>query len=121
VTDQDNGPKEILEPEVLPPQGVGEDPRRPSPGTAKRAQRAFGPILAGVFLDFMDLATLGPLGFLMGAGAGFWLGSVFDLPLSRRVLIALASGWYCMMPGTRLVPLATLLGAYIRFREGARR
>lgn len=111
-------PREILEPEVLPPVGrSGPAPGGAPPPTWKRAQRAFGPILAGAFLDLIDLTTMGPAGFFIGAVVGYWMGSSFELPLRTKLLLALGAGYYCMMPGTRALPLATLVGAYVRFRE----
>jgi len=109
--------REVLEPEVLPPED--HDPRPKPPTTLERFLKSFGPILAGVFLDLVDLATMGPAGFVIGAAVGFWLASIFKLPFKQAILLAVAAGWYCMLPFTRYLPLATLVGAYIRFRQGS--
>lgn len=89
----------------------------------RRLNRAFGPILAGLVIDSVDLVTFGPLkrliGLPAGALAGYWMGSIFRLPQRQRLLCALAAGIYCMIPGLEFIPLATLIGAYVRFREGA--
>lgn len=102
---------EPLEPEVLPPEGKEPPPRT----NRKHAERAFGPIVAGLILDLADFSTLGPLGFVLGAGIGWWLAGIFELPSQHRLLIALGAGAYCMIPMTGLIPVATLIGAGIRF------
>ncbi|HNR93062.1 MAG TPA: hypothetical protein PKK36_00465 [Kiritimatiellia bacterium] len=83
----------------------------------RRAERAFGPVLAGVLLDCVDFATMGPFAFIIGIIVGFWIFSIYRLPLQHRIIGALLAGAYCMMPFTRFLPLATLVGAWVRFRE----
>ena len=89
--------------------------------TLRRLNRTFGPILAGLVIDSVDLVTFGPLkrfiGLPAGALAGYWMGSIFRLPQRQRLLCALAAGIYCMIPGLEFIPLATIVGAYVRFRE----
>ena len=86
----------------------------------RRMNRTFGPILAGMLIDLVDLATFGPMkrfvGLPAGALAGFWMASIFRLPLKQKLLCALAAAIYCVIPGLEFIPVATLLGAYIRFR-----
>ena len=98
-------------------------PPPPSPPIAARLHRAFGPILAGVIIDAVDLATFGPIGLVLGLPigglAGYWMGTCLGLDRKACVLCALAAGIYCMIPFTEVVPLATLVGAYARFRETA--
>jgi len=89
------------------------DPDHP----ARRMERAFGPVLAGVILDCVDFATMGPFAFIIGIIVGFWIFSIYRLPLQHRIIGALLAGAYCMMPFTRFLPLATLVGAWVRFRE----
>lgn len=87
----------------------------------RRMNRSFGPILAGLVIDSVDLFTFGPtkrfMGLPAGALAGYWMGSIFRLPLRQRLLCALAAGIYCAIPGLEFIPLATIVGAYVRFRE----
>lgn len=109
--------REVLEPEVLPPEHKQRGRGNAGADTMRRAQRAFGPILAGAFLDFIDLATMGTPGLLIGAAAGYYIATVYELPLRTRLLLAIAAGYYCMLPFTRFLPLATLMGAYVRFRK----
>ena len=99
-------------------------PAPPSPpAQAARLNRAFGPIVAGLIIDFVDLATFGPigryLGLPIGAFAGYWMGRALGLERKHCLLCALVAGVYCMMPGTEMIPLATLVGALARYRESA--
>jgi hypothetical protein len=86
----------------------------------RRMNKTFGPILAGMIIDAVDLATFGPIkrfvGLPAGAIAGYWMASIFKLPMKQRFLCAAAAAIYCVIPGLEFLPLATLLGAYIRFR-----
>ena len=86
----------------------------------RRMNRTFGPILAGMVIDMVDLATFGPMkrfvGLPAGAVAGYWMASIFELPVKQRLLCALAAAVYCVIPGLEFIPVATLLGAYIGFR-----
>ena len=91
------------------------------PHVGRRLNRAFGPIVAGVILDLLDLATFGPLGYVLGLPLGglmgYWLGRCLGLGRKASVLCAFAAGVYGTFPFTGILPLATLVGAYARFRE----
>jgi len=91
------------------------------PSVGRRLNRAFGPIVAGMILDLLDLATFGPLGYVLGLPLGglmgYWLGRCLGLSRKSSVLCAFAAGVYCTFPFTGVLPLATLVGAYVRFRE----
>lgn len=87
------------------------------PPSARRFERAFGPVMAGVILDCVDFATIGPPAFIIGGLVGLWIFSIYRFPWQHRIIGALLSGAYCMMPFTRFLPLATLVGAWVRFRE----
>lgn len=97
----------------------------PTPDTARRLNRAFGPVVAGMILDVVDLATFGPLGFFLGIpvglAAGYWLGTCLGLERKHCVWIAMAAAIYCTMPGTEFIPLGTLVGAFARFWESGRK
>lgn len=88
---------------------------------AKRANRAFGPIMAGMIIDLVDAALLGPLhlilGFPIGALAGYWMGRALGLRNKASWWCALAAGIYCSIPGTEFIPLGTIVGACVRFKE----
>ncbi|MBI5865224.1 MAG: hypothetical protein HZB38_12085 [Planctomycetes bacterium] len=88
----------------------------------RRANRAFGPIVAGLIIDALDLVTFGPVGLIVGLPigglAGFWMGRCLNLKPAACWLCAVLAGVYCMMPFTELLPLATIVGAYARFMEG---
>ena len=110
---------EILIPEVLPPeQGGPESWSRPRPSTAKRAERAFGPIVAGAIIDAIDFVVWGFAGLVIGGAAAFWICSVYKLPWWQRLLWSVAAAYYCAIPFTRFIPLGMLIGAYVQFREG---
>jgi hypothetical protein len=91
---------------------------------SKRVNRAFGPIFAGMIIDLVDLATFGPIGFILGLPvgglAGFWMGRCLGLSKLASFYCAIAAGVYCTIPYTEAIPLATLVGAYARFRESGR-
>ncbi len=80
-----------------------------------------GPIAAGVILDLVDFATLGPIGLwaglVLGGAAGYLLATGMGVRHDRRLGYALAAGAYCTLPFTAYLPAATLLGALIRLRE----
>ena len=101
---------------------MNEEPeQKPPADTARRLNRAFGPVVAGLILDLVDFATFGPLGFFIGIpvglAAGYWLGSCLGLERRHCVWIAMVSALYCTMPGTEFIPLGTLVGACARFWE----
>lgn len=95
----------------------------PKPSQAKRLNRAFGPVVAGLIIDFVDLATFGPMGYFLGlpigAFAGYWMGRALGLERKPSLLCAVAAGIYCTLPGTEILPLATIVGAIARYRESA--
>lgn len=99
---------------MIPPEKTEKKTRKPS--TGKRFEEAFGPVLAGAVMDFVDFTTLGWGGLLIGGVLGFWICSVYRLPMIHRILGAILCGYYCMMPFTRFLPAATLIGAYVQFR-----
>ena len=97
----------------------------PIPALARRANRVFGPIIAGMLIDLLDLATFGPVGLLLGLPigglAGYWMGKALGLSRRASAWCALAAGVYCAIPGTEYFPLATIIGACARFQESGRR
>lgn len=101
---------------------MSDEPQAAPPAdTVRRLNRAFGPVVAGLILDLVDLATFGPLGFFLGIpvglAAGYWLGTCLGLGRKHCVWIAMVAAIYCTMPGTEFIPLGTLVGAFARFRE----
>ncbi len=101
----------------------------PSPaqpfGMLDRLNHAFGPVLAGLIIDFLDLATFGPAGLFLGPPvgglAGYWLGRALGLRPRHALYCALAAGLYCTVPFTEVVPVATIIGACVRFWESGKR
>ena len=98
-------------------------PAPPPPSQIQRLNRAFGPVVAGLVIDFVDLATFGPIGLYLdlpiGGFAGYWMGRALGLDRKPSVLCALLAGVYCMIPGTEMIPVATVVGALARYRESA--
>ena len=86
-----------------------------------RLHRAIGPIAGGLILDFVDLATFGPIGlfggFLIGAIVGWWVSSIYDFTHRSRVLFAVLAAVYTAIPLTEPFPIATGISALARFRE----
>ncbi len=92
---------------------------------ARRMNRAFGPIAAGMVIDLVDLATFGPIGLVLGLPlgglAGYWMGRALGLDIRTALWCAVAAAVYCTIPGTEMIPLATLLGAFVRFKDSGKR
>jgi hypothetical protein len=88
---------------------------------AKRINRALGPVMAGLIIDVVDVATFGPLGMVLGlpvgGAAGYWMGRTLGLGKQACLYCALAAGMYCTIPFTELLPLGTIVGAYARYRQ----
>ena len=84
----------------------------------RRLTTRFGPLLGGMLLDLVDLATFGPAGlyggFLLGGAAGWWLGHRFGLAGRHRAGLALAAAAYSASPATETLPLGTLVGGLIQ-------
>lgn len=113
---QEKDEREVLVPEVLPPVR-GDRESEPGPSRAKDAERIFGPLIGGAIIDAIDFVLLGIPGLIVGGIVAFWIGGIFRLPLWQRILCAIAAAYYCAIPFTRFIPLATLIGAYAQFRE----
>ena len=71
-------------------------PAQPKPTQRQRLNRAFGPVVAGLIIDFVDLATFGPigqyLGLPIGAFAGYFAGFALILRHLRRIVYSLRIG-----------------------------
>ena len=89
----------------------------------KRLNRAFGPVISGVIIDCLDLATFGPIGLYIGLPvggiAGYWMGRTLGLSRKASLWCALAAGIYYTIPMTGFLPLATIAGAYARYLDSA--
>ena len=82
--------------------------------------RAFGPIIAGAIIDVLDLATFGAYGlyagFVLGLVAGVWLCRYMGLRWKTSLGLGVLCGVYCTVPVTTPIPVATLIGAFARYR-----
>lgn len=87
-----------------------------------RLNHAMGPVVAGMIIDAVDLVTVGPIGLVIGipvgAIAGYWLGQSMALEKNACLFCALAAGIYCTIPFTELLPLGTMVGALVRYKDG---
>jgi len=118
---------------------TGRGPSNRSKGASKRASKSHpiasrsggadgkqivGPILAAIAIDLLDLATFGPFGLysgmIVGVAAGWWLAPSFGFGRHRRWVAAVATGFYCTLPLTGLVPLATLACLLLRWPQPGR-
>jgi len=110
-------PQDILEPELLPP-----DHEASSSSNDNSGPRPTRPslLLAGVLIDAVDFLTIGPtgirFGFLLGFGASLLALTVLRLPIRTRLQWSLFAGFYCALPLTERLPLASLLSLLMRRR-----
>lgn len=76
-----------------------------------------------MIIDFVDLATFGPVGLALGLPigglAGYWMGRTLGLSTRASWGCAAAAAVYCTIPFTELLPLGTMVGAYVRFQDGS--
>lgn len=88
--------------------------------TLRKLYRALGPLAGGILLDTLDLATFGPLGLYFGGILGFcvgwWMASIHEFGSYGRFLFATLAAIYLTMPLTELLPLATIISAFARYR-----
>lgn len=114
---------EVPESAWEPPPRVPAEPASPvaDEPSAGAAERAFGPVVAGLLIDLIDLATFGPiglvLGLLFGGAVAWYICTLYRLPLKQKLCWALAAGVYCTIPFTEFIPVGTLTGAFVRYRE----
>lgn len=103
-----------MEVERLPENGSAEPAG--SSGVGKASAERLNPVLAGLVIDALDLATRGPRGFLVGGPlgglVGTWLGRRMGLDRARSLGLGALCALYCSLPGTELLPLGTLVGLY---------
>ncbi len=114
---------ETEEPQVIEVEVERLDPEESEAGAASRWGGAIGPVLAGMIIDVLDIATFGAtglyIGFLLGAPAGWYLARRLGLDPKRAFLAAIGSGVYCTIPFTSPIPVATLIGIWARARHSA--
>lgn len=112
-------PAEETHLECVPPQ------QPPPPDTLQRLNRAFGPVVAGLIIDFVDLATFGPIELFLGPPIGgladYWMGRALGFSKRTALRCALIAGIYCTTPLTEFLPIATLIGACARYYESGKK
>jgi catechol 2,3-dioxygenase-like lactoylglutathione lyase family enzyme len=91
------------------------------PSWFARLHAALGPIAAGLVLDFFDLLTPGPVGYVVGPIVGLivggYLAGFHGFKGMSRLALALLAAAYLAAPMTGFLPLATLIGALARFGQ----
>ena len=123
VTDQEDRraatPEE--EPEVIEVEVERLESEEVAEEGKSSVEKAIGPVVAGMIIDVLDLATLGStgfyLGFLLGAPAGWYLARHLGLDRRRALLTAIGCGIYCTIPFTFPIPVATMIGVWSRARQ----
>jgi hypothetical protein len=107
------------QPTATPADGVSGDARREP--MVIRLHRAFGPLAGAMLLDMVDLATLGPIGLVLGPAlggiVGWWVSGIYEFSTRGRLTFAILAAVYCTIPFTEPLPLATAIAAVARFRE----
>jgi hypothetical protein len=87
----------------------------------ERLHRALGPLAGGMIIDFVDFASFGPIGLVLGPVlgglAGWWVSSIYGFGPRGRTVVAIVAAVYCSIPFTEVLPLATLVAAVARFFE----
>lgn len=118
--------REILIPEVLPPEAPGsrsssrfhreEPPPRPPPSPLDRVADVLGPVFAGVLVDAIAM-TAGTFGLFGGAFLGFWFARVCGFRLGRCFTVALLAGYYGYLAIPRFMPIATIVGIFFALKK----
>jgi len=122
----DNNDKEVLIPEVLPPEGGGSRQRPPSGqppprgaggtrSTGDRIANALGPILSGLILDLSHIHPGGWAGFIIGAILGFWFARSCNLRFGQCVMVMCIAAFVGKVGLHRFMPIATIAGAWFAF------
>jgi hypothetical protein len=94
----------------------------PAKAGAAGAQAAtWAPLVGALLLDLADFLSLGPqgvvIGLLVGTTLGWRIAAASGLSRKWRIASAIASAVYCMVPGTELVPLASIVTTAVRVRQ----
>lgn len=117
--------KEVLEPEVLPPERPGDQGRRDRQQSSRSDFGSLNPVFLGMLIDLLDFATFGPIGIRIGFIVGGLLTALVCMLQGVRMrytlLMALAAGLYCAFPMTERLPLATLIALFMKFTRSGRR
>jgi hypothetical protein len=127
----DRDEKEILIPEVLPPDS-GEPRQRPPwnrppppPRQKSRPRRpldrianVLGPVVSGMILDAFHIEPIkSKFGIVLGAILGFWFARVCNLRLKQCFIIAVISGYYTTLGIGKFLPIATVAGIFFALKN----
>jgi hypothetical protein len=96
----------------------GRGAARPHRAGAPPGTQLFGPMLAGLAIDALDLITFGAIGvytgMILGGVVGYWLAPMLGFPPRGRWLCAIMTGVYCTLPLTGFIPAAAIAAAVSR-------
>lgn len=101
-----------------------DEHKKSEPSLIERLNNSFGPLVGAMILDLVDLATIGPLGIgglVIGMAVGWWVLSVYDISINTRRMLSLLAGIYCLIPFTEFIPVATLISAIARYKQGGKK
>jgi hypothetical protein len=87
---------------------------------AKRAEvgKLVGPVVAGVVIDVIDLATPVPLvGFALGWPIGAYIARQAGADSGLAVKLGFLVGIYCAVPMTAGLPIGTMIGTAVKLRQ----
>jgi hypothetical protein len=97
-----------------------QDPASRGSSLPARTGGSLGPVVGGLLLDLVDLATFGPVGlyggFVLGGALGWWMAASYGLSRRARVLAALGAAAYSATPATEFIPLGTIAGVLLKWR-----
>lgn len=127
----DDPDKEVLIPEVLPPdRGQRSDgafrrppppaPPRPRVPLMDRALNSTYPILIGLIVDYINFEAIGRAGFFVGAVGGIWFASASRLPCALWLWAVGLSAWLGASKTLTFVPLFTITALFMMIRPPRR-
>ncbi len=77
-----------------------------------------GPVIAGLLVDLLDAATINPaMGLFLGWPLGYYIVRKVGCQPSTAWKLGALIGVYCAVPGTFLIPMATLVVVFAKVRQ----
>jgi hypothetical protein len=123
VKDPEEQPQKAMEvdverlPENYDPAHEPGDGDPSAPSKVREISESIGPMLAGMLIDVIDAATFNPImGMLVGWPLGYYIVRQVGCSKATASKLGILSGVYCALPGTFLIPMATILAIYGKVR-----